>query len=57
MNLGVFAETVNRGNPERLDSGRLQYHVHDEKTSLCMEIDRFRAEVRLWGVVFEGSPW
>jgi hypothetical protein len=57
MNLGVFVETVNRVNPERPDSGRLQYHVHDEKGSLCMEIDRFRAEVKLWGVVFEASSW
>lgn len=57
MKLGVFAEMVNMVNPERPDSGRLQYHVHDEKVSLCMEIDRFRAEVKLWGVVFEVSPW
>lgn len=57
MKRGVFAETVNMVNPERPDSGRLQYHVHDEKASLCMEIDRFRAEVKLWGVVLEVSPW
>ena len=57
MKLGVFAETVNMVNPERPDSGRLQYHAHDEKASLCMEIDRFRAEVKSWGVVFEVSPW
>ena len=57
MKPDVFAETVNMMNPERPDSGRLQYHVHDEKASRCMEIDRFRAEVKLWGVVFEVSPW
>jgi hypothetical protein len=57
MKLGVFAETVNMVNPERPDSGRLQYHAHDEKARLCMEIDRFRAEVKSWGVAFEVSPW
>jgi hypothetical protein len=57
MKLGVFVETVNMVNPERPDSGRLQYHAHDGKASLCMEIDRFRAEVKLWGVVSEVSPW
>jgi hypothetical protein len=57
MNLCVFAETVNMVYPERPDNGRLQYHVHDEKASLCMEIDRFRAEVKSRGVVFEASSW
>jgi hypothetical protein len=57
MNLGVFAETVNMVYLERPDNGRLQYHVHDEKVSLCMEIDRFRAEVKSRGVVFEASSW
>ena len=55
MNLGVFAEMVNMVYPERPDSGRLQYRVHDEKASPCMEIGRLRAEVKLWGVVFEAS--
>lgn len=54
MNLCVFAGTVNMVYP---DNGRLQYHVHDEKASLCMEIDRFRAEVKSRGVVFEASSW
>jgi hypothetical protein len=57
MNLGVSAEMVNMAYPERPDSGRLQYHVHDEKASLCMEIDHLRAEEKLWGVVFEASSW
>ena len=40
---------------ERLDSGRLRRRVHDEKVSLGMGNDQFRAWVRLWVVVFEGS--
>jgi hypothetical protein len=56
-NLGVFDVMVNMVIPERHDSGRLRYPVRGEKGSLCMEIDLFRAEVRLWVVVFEGSAW
>jgi hypothetical protein len=42
-NLGVFAVMVNMVSPERLGSDHLRYRVRDEKGTLCMEIDLFRA--------------
>ena len=53
--LGVFGVMANMATLERHDSGLLQCHVHDEKESLCVEIDGFRAWVRLRVAACEGS--
>lgn len=56
-NLGVVDVMVNMVVPERHDSGRLQCLVRREKGRLCMKIDLFRVEARLWVVVSEASTW
>ena len=53
--LDVFGVTANMAILQRLDNGLLQCHVHDEKGSLCVEIDGFRAWVRLRVAACEGS--